>query len=63
MQIRNQPFPFFDADGGIAWDAITPTFNATSDVYVFALNGVTVKTITINYTDATKEVMSGITKV
>lgn len=49
--------------GDIVWDAITPTFNATSDVYQFYLNSVLQKTITINYTDATKEVMSGITKV
>ncbi len=47
----------------INWDTITPTFNATSDVYQFYLNLVLVKTITVNYTDATKTVMSGVTKV
>lgn len=47
----------------IKWDAITPTFNATSDVYVFSFNGSTTATITVSYTDATKEVLSGVTKV
>lgn len=49
--------------GDIVWDTITPTFNSTSDVYEFYLDSVLVKTITISYTDATKEVMSGVTKV
>lgn len=48
---------------GIAWDAIVPTFNATSDVYEFYFNSSLIQTITINYTDSTKEVMSGVTKV
>jgi hypothetical protein len=63
MQIGNQKYPYIDSDGGINWDSITPTFNTTSDVYQFYLDGVLVKTITINYTDSTKEVMSGVTKV
>lgn len=49
--------------GDIVWDTITPTYNATSDVYAFYLDSVLVKTITVSYTDATKEVMSGVTKV
>jgi hypothetical protein len=52
-----------DVAGGIVWDAITPTYNATSDVYVFSLNAATTGTITVNYTDATKSVLSGVTKV
>lgn len=63
MQIGKQPYPYTDSDAGINWDSITPTFNSTSDVYQYYLAGVLVKTITINYTDSTKEVMSGITKV
>jgi len=47
----------------IKWDAITPTFNATSDVYVFSFDSVTTATITVSYVDATKEVLSGVTKV
>lgn len=47
----------------IDWDEIVPTFNATSDVYEFYKSSVLQKTITINYVDATKEVMSSITKV
>jgi hypothetical protein len=62
MQIRPQPYPFNDADGGIAWDTITPTFATTTDTYAFYLDSVLVKTITITYADATKEVMTGITK-
>ncbi len=63
MQIGNQKYPYIDSDGGVKWDSITPTFNSTSDVYQFYLDSVLVKTITINYTDSTKEVMSGVTKV
>lgn len=51
------------ADKESKWDLITPTFNTTSDVYVFSLASVTVYTITINYTDATKETISSVTKV
>lgn len=47
----------------IKWDAIVPTFNATSDVYVFSFDGSTTATITVSYTDATKAVLSGVTKV
>jgi hypothetical protein len=44
------------------WDEVTPTYNATSDVYVYAFDGTTVLTITVNYTDNTKSVISSITK-
>jgi hypothetical protein len=47
----------------IKWDAIVPTFNTTNDVYVFSFDGSTTATITVSYTDATKEVLSGVTKV
>lgn len=47
----------------IKWDAIVPTFNATSDVYVFSFGGVTTATITVSYVDSTKAVLSGVTKV
>jgi len=50
-------------DGDIVWDQITPIFNATSDVYQFYLSMVLQKTITVSYTDATKAVMSSVTKV
>ena len=63
MNIDKQPYPFDDSDAGINWDTITPTFNATSDVYQYYLSSVLVKTITINYSDATKEVITSITKV
>ena len=49
--------------GDIKWDSIAPTFNATSDVYVFSFSGSTTATITVSYTDATKAVLSGVTKV
>ena len=49
--------------GDIKWDTITPTFNATEDVYVFSFDGDTTATITVSYTDATKEVLAGVTKV
>ena len=49
--------------GDIKWDTIVPTFNATSDVYVFSFDGSTTATITVSYVDATKEVLSGVTKV
>jgi hypothetical protein len=44
------------------WDTITPTFNATSDVYTYSLAGTVNKVITINYTNATKEVIQNIVK-
>ena len=62
MQILNQTYPFIDSDGGIKWDLITPTFALTTDTYVFSLAGVTVKTIVITYTDATKSVIQTVTK-
>ena len=45
-----------------AWDTITPTFNATSDVYTYSLAGTVNKVITINYTNASKEVIQNIVK-
>jgi hypothetical protein len=44
------------------WDTITPTFNATSDVYAYSLAGTVNKVITINYTNASKEVIQNIVK-
>jgi len=49
--------------GDIKWDSIVPTFNATSDVYVFSYGGSTTATITVSYTDSTKAILSGVTKV
>jgi len=45
-----------------SWDTLTPTFNETSDVYVWSLNGNTVQTMTINYTDATKTILLSIVR-
>jgi hypothetical protein len=45
-----------------AWDTITPTFNATSDVYAYSLAGTVNKVITINYTNASKEIIQNIVK-
>jgi len=45
------------------WDTATPTFNATSDVWLFTKSAETVATITITYTDATKAVLQSVTKV
>ena len=42
------------------FDSIYPTYNATSDVYVYKLATVTVATLTVSYTDATKTVMTSI---
>lgn len=50
-------------DASSQWDLITPTFNATSDVYVFSKSSVTKQTITVNYTDSTKEVLLSVVKV
>jgi hypothetical protein len=47
----------------IDWDAITPTYNSTSDVYVFSKSAVTTATITVSYQDSTKAVLTGVTKV
>ena len=41
-----------------SYDAIIPTFNATSTVWTFKLGATTISTITIYYTDSTKEVIS-----
>lgn len=46
----------------VSWDTITPTFNATSDVYVYTLSGVTQQTITLNYTDSTKATLLSVVK-
>jgi hypothetical protein len=43
-------------------DSITPTFNATSDVWEYKLVGVTQQTLTVNYTDATKQVISSVVR-
>lgn len=43
-------------------DSIVPTFNATSDVWEFKLSGVTQQTVTINYTDATKAVITSVVR-
>jgi hypothetical protein len=48
-----------------SYDAIVPTFNSTSDVWVFktgGTGGTTVSTLTISYTDATKQVMTSLVK-
>jgi len=47
------------------YDSIIPTFNTTSDVWVFKTGGVsgtTVSTLTINYVDSTKAVITNILK-
>ena len=45
--------------GGMApevYDAVNVTYpTASSEVYTFALNGSTVATVTVTYTDSTKE--------
>lgn len=43
-------------------DSIYPTFNATSDVWEYKLLGATVQTLTINYVDATKQVISSVVR-
>lgn len=53
----------FTATNDIKWDTITPTYNSTSDVYVFKQNSVTTCTITVSYADSTKAVLTGVTKV
>jgi hypothetical protein len=44
------------------WDSVTPTFNATSDVWVFKLGLVTKHTVTINYTSSTKLVIQNVVR-
>ena len=69
---KNEAYPILVEEGAmlvrnvtadIKWDTITPTFYATSDVYVFSFDGKTTATITVSYTDATKEVLASVTKV
>jgi len=43
-------------------DSLYPTFNATSDVWVYKLAAATVATLTINYVDATKAVITSIVR-
>lgn len=48
-----------------AYDYVAPTFNSTSDVYVFRLGGIggnTVATVTLSYTDSTKSVLSSVAR-
>jgi hypothetical protein len=46
---------------GVAWDRIDATYpTASSEVYTYSLNGTTVRTVTVTYTDATKEVLTSI---
>ena len=61
-----------DSNGNIAvtsgmgitiWDSVTPTYNATSDVWVFKKGVITVATVTITYQDATKLVITKVEKV
>lgn len=47
---------------GANWDEIIYTNNSTSDVYEYLKNSVVMQTITINYTDSTKDVISNILK-
>ncbi len=48
---------------GVSYDATVQTVNATSNVWTFKTGGVggtTVKTLTINYVDATKQVITSV---
>lgn len=47
---------------GFNWDDILITYNSTTTVYVFKLATVTVRTITLNYSDATKSVLTEVTQ-
>jgi len=42
------------------WNSVYPTFNSNNDVWVFKLNGTTVSTVTITYTDTTKTVIQSV---
>lgn len=47
------------------YDSIVPTFNATSDVWVYktgGASGATVATLTVSYTDATKAVITSVVR-
>ena len=48
---------------GVHWDSYTFTSNATSDVWQFYIGGQLHVTITINYSDGTKTLETGGTKV
>ena len=43
-------------------DSIYPTFNATSDVWEYKSSGTTVATVTVNYVDSTKAVITSIVR-
>ena len=43
-------------------DSIYPTFNATSDVWEYKASGTTVATVTVNYVDSTKAVITSIVR-
>jgi hypothetical protein len=48
---------------GVSYDATVQTVNATSNVWAFKTGGVsgtTVKTLTINYVDSTKQVIASV---
>ena len=48
---------------GIVYDTITATYPTTSsEVYTYTLAAVTVRVVTVTYTDATKEVLSSIVR-
>lgn len=58
---QRQPLPLIDKP----WDYAVPTFNSTSDVWVFKLGGsggTTQRTVTISYTDSTKSVISSVAR-
>ncbi len=40
--------------GGVVYDTMTPTEGSTTDTFVYSLNGVTVQTKTLTYSDSTK---------
>ena len=48
----------FKVDGIGLWDKVTQVQNATTDVWSFELASVATKTVTITYTDTTKEIIS-----
>ena len=50
----------------VAYDTILPVFNALTDVYTYKTGGVagtTVATLTVTYTDATKETIQSVVSV
>lgn len=63
--MSNPDFQYIDKDllSKIPWDSYVFTSNTTSDVWQYYIAGALYMTITVNYSDATKTLETGGSKV